>query len=147
MSNSVFDTAEIDKWAKAMLDIAERDLPKESKKFLRDEGTKLKKATLGEAKSKVRADHKKPERFKDAVHYHKSIKRGKVYKYNGALSIRTYSTAPHAHLIEYGFQHMSHGAEAGFVEGNHVFETSGKTFARKYSADCECFVDEVMKKL
>lgn len=59
--------------------------------------------------------------------YIKSIKRGKVYDYNGAHAVRVYSAAPHAHLIEEGHRMVTHdGREVGFVPGHHVFETAWK---------------------
>ena len=147
MSDAVFDTAQLDQWAKDMLQIAETKLPKEAKKFLRKEGNQLRKETIKEAKNKVRADHKKPERYKSAVHYHKSIKRGRVYRYRGDLSIRAYSMAPHAHLLEYGHRLLSHGKEVGVVPGVAVFETARKRFEQTFVDDCEHWIDEVMDKL
>ncbi|MGL5796750.1 MAG: HK97 gp10 family phage protein, partial [Cetobacterium sp.] len=64
---------------------------KDSKEFLKKSGNKLKNKTLNIAKSRVN---------EDTGNYIKSIKRGKVYNFDGNLSVRTYSGAPHAHLIE-----------------------------------------------
>jgi hypothetical protein len=118
--------------------MANDTMPKESKKFLRTEGTKLRKATLSKAKEKVK---------KKTGRYYKSIKRGKVYNYDGALSIRCYSSAPHAHLIEKGHRLVNKdGQEIGWVDGRHVFEETEEEFKGTYYNDCEDFIDEVLDK-
>lgn len=133
-----FDLKEFSDFDKKLLKIANDKMPKESKKFLRNEGTKLKNKTLKNAKEKVQ---------KDTGNYHKSIKRGKVYKYDGSLSIRAYSSAPHAHLLEFGhIQVDSEGNEHGFVEGKHIFEDTKKEFENKYYDDCQKFIDNMLKK-
>ena len=45
------DTSELDGFARDLLNMANDELPKESKKFLRKEATKLRKKTLNKAKS------------------------------------------------------------------------------------------------
>ena len=130
-----FDCAELDIFSKQLERVA-REQPKKSVSFLKKQGTKLKRETSKVAKRRVR---------KDSGFYHQSIKRGKVYTYNGAFSIRCYSSAPHAHLLEKGHRMVTHGGRmVGFVPGVHVFETAGRTFKPKFEEACEDFVDEVM---
>ena len=80
--------------------------PKEVKKFMQSEGTKLKNRTVKTAKSTV---------GEKTGNYLKGIKRGKHYKYsgNGADSIRVYSGRPayHGHLVEYGHEMVTHSRE------------------------------------
>lgn len=138
MSNDGFDITELTNFEKDLIKLANDTMPKESKSFLRKEGSKLKKVTLAKAKSKVK---------KKTGAYFRSIKRGKVYNYNGALSIRTYSSSPHAHLIEKG--HIikdKDGKEHGFKDGLDVFEESEREFQPTYYSDCETFIDEVLDK-
>lgn len=135
-----FDFSELTKFEKNLLDLAENKMPKETKRFLRNEGAKLKRKTLSVAKSKVK---------ENTGNYFKSIKRGKVYKYKGnqALSIRVYSNAPHAHLIEEPHRQVTKdGQEIGFVKGKKVFETAKKGFESKYYSDTKNFLDEVLDK-
>jgi len=133
-----FDISEFSAFEKSLMKLANDTMPKESKKFLRDEGAKLKKKTSAKAKQKVK---------KDTGNYHKSIKRGKVYKYDGDLSIRVYSSAPHAHLIEEGHRQVTKdGKEVGFVKGKHVFEESEKQFQNEYFSDAQNFIDDVLDK-
>ena len=105
---------------------------------MRQEGSKLLRKTKKEAKRvKVRTGN-----------YKKSIKRGKVYEYDGAQAIRVYSTAPHAHLIEDGHRMVTHdGREVGFVPGMHVFEVAGKEFEPEYLADIDEMLVEAVKEL
>lgn len=137
MASAVFDTQELDAYARELAQAA-RDAPKTQKKFMRKEGSKLLRRTKQEARRvKVRTGN-----------YKKSIKRGKVYEYDGAQAVRVYSTAPHAHLIEDGHRMVSHdGRELGFVPGMHIFEVSGKDFQPEFLADIDEMLDEVVKEL
>lgn len=137
MASAVFDTRELDAYARE-LERTARDAPKTQKKFMRQEGSKLLRRTKSEAKRvKVKTGN-----------YKKSIKRGKVYEYDGAQAIRVYSTAPHAHLIEDGHRMVTHdGREVGFVPGMHVFEVAGKGFEPEYLADIDDMLDEAVKEL
>ena len=137
MASAVFDTRELDAYAKE-LERTARESPKLQKKFMRQEGSKLLRRTKSEAKRvKVKTGN-----------YKKSIKRGKVYEYDGAQAIRVYSTAPHAHLIEDGHRMVTHdGREVGFVPGMHVCEVAGKGFEPEYLADIDDMLDEAVKEL
>lgn len=111
---------------------------KEAKKFLRSAGNKLQKKTVAKAESKTK---------KKTGYYIKSIKRGKVYEFDGALSIRTYSTASHAHLIESG--HIikgKDGKEKGFKKGYHIFEETAKEFEEEFEESVEKFIDDLIAK-
>ena len=151
-----FDLGELTKYQKDIIKLAKEKMPKEEKKFLRSEGTKLKKQTLNMAKASVK---------KDTGKYFKSIKRGKVYEYKGtgALSVRVYSSAPHAHLLEYGHRQVLNpgkgegngkgvipgkgiGKEIGFVRGFHVFNNAAVTFNGQYYNDGQEFIDELLRK-
>ena len=136
--NEIFDYSELSDFEKQLLDLANKKMPKETKKMLRTEGTKLKRKTLKTAKQKVN---------KVTGKYFKGIKRGKVYIYskNGALSIRVYNNAPDAHLVEHGHRQVTKdGKEVGFVEGRHVFEDSAKEFKNEYFSDISNFLDNVL---
>lgn len=137
---------ELKKFAKDMEKIAkELDSGAKSKKFMKNEGNKLKKAVLKEAKSKVKAH---------TGNYFKSIKAGKVYKDKdkGGLSIDAYSASSVAHLIEEGHiirgknkKDGSKGKEHGFKSGYHVFDNATKNFKGEFIDDVEKFKDKVFK--
>lgn len=129
----------LDKLSKELLNLANgiKD-GKETKKFLKKEGIKLKNKTISTAKNRVK---------KKTGNYIKGIKSGKVYEYQGAYACRTYSTAPHAHLIEYGHIKKDRtGREHGFQRGYNVFGTAQKEFEEEFYQDTEKFIDEVLMK-
>ena len=140
MSDDGFDISSLTNFEKDLMKFANDTMPKESKKFLRDTGTKLKTATLSNAKSKVK---------KCSGDYFKSIKRGKVYKYNSdELAIRCYSNDPKAHLLENGHrQTTKDGVEIGWVDGYHIFEQAEKEFEGTYYDRAQKFVNGVIEKI
>lgn len=129
----------LDKLSKDLLKMANTiNNGKDAKEFLKKSGNKLKNKTLNVAKSRVK---------ESTGNYIKSIKRGKVYDFKGALAVRAYSTAPHAHLIEYGHIKKDRtGREHGFQRGYNVFETAQKEFEEEFYQDTEKFIDEVLMK-
>ena len=131
----MFDFNELLDLERDMKNIA-KALPKESKTFLARQGTNLKNKTLNRASGLVN---------EKTGNYFKGIKRGKVYFYGSdkVLSVRVYSNAPHAHLIEDG--HKKTGG--GYVDGKSVFDKSQKEFQGEYHQNCKKFVDRMMKKL
>ena len=138
MASRVFDVTELDTFARNMQRSAQQ-FQRKQKSFLRKEGTKLKSKTVSRARTLGRK----------TGNYIKSIKRGKVYDYNGAHAVRVYSTAPHAHLIEEGHRMVTHdGREVGFVKGHHVFELAAEDFEPEYYTDLDEMLDEeVVEKL
>ncbi|WP_256761410.1 HK97 gp10 family phage protein [Cohnella sp. WQ 127256] len=138
MSDDGFDMREIDAFNRRLLNLANNQFPKETKKFLQKEGNKLKTKTRAKVKQKVK---------KDTGNYQKSIKRGKVYKFDGADSVRVYSGDPKSHLIEYGHKIVGKdGTEHGFKQGEHVFADAAQEFNNEFIADCEQFIDEMLDK-
>lgn len=134
-----FNLRELTQFENKLLDLADKTMPREIKKFIRQEGTKLNKKTKTKAKSLVK---------KKTGNYHKSIKKGKVYKYrgNGGISIRVYSSAPHAHLIEKGHRIIVNGQEKGFSQGKRVFEKSENEFKSEFFKDTQNFIDDMLEK-
>lgn len=134
------DTSDIDDWAKTLLEYASSDMPKKSKKFMQNEGNKLKKKTLTKAKSLTK---------KKTGNYYKGIKRGKVYHYRDKNnnSVRVYGGSSHAHLIEYPHRIIIDGVEKGMTEGKYVFEKAAKEFEPEFNEDCEDFSEDILKEL
>lgn len=132
-----FEVSGLDEMTKALGQVQEL-YPKEIKKFMQTEGTKLKNRTLKTAKSNVK---------KKTGNYFKGIKRGKYYKYsgNGADSIRVYAGKPahHGHLIELGHKTPNGGRTKAY----HTFKTSADAFESTYESDCDKFADKIAKPL
>jgi len=132
----------LDKFSKEILNAA-MNFKKgtEAKKFMRREGSKLRKKTKAKAKLLV---------GKKTGRYLKSIKRGKVYNYKGEkdLSIRAYSTDNKAHLIEKGHIIKSRdGKEHGFKKGEYIFEKSNNEFEDQFYEDCSEFIDYMLDEV
>lgn len=134
-----FDTKEIDKFAKELMGFVQDEFPKESKKFMRKQGNELKKVVRKNMKEKVKVNKKTGNLLK-------GLKRGKPYYYKGQLlSIRAYSNAPHAHLIEEGHRKVSQsGKELGFTKGKHIFKESEKEFKSEFNKNAKDFIDKVL---
>lgn len=139
MSRDGFDLSELDEFTSQMLDLAERKMPREVRKFMRTEGTKLRRVTVSTARRETK---------KRTGTYIKGIKRGKVYVYEGdTLSVRVYNSSPHAHLIEDGHRQVTRGGRAvGFVRGKRVFAKAQRAFEAEFLNDCMDFVDELLEK-
>jgi len=140
MNDDSFDFKELTDYEKKLIDMASNKMPRETMKFIRNQGTQLRKSTVKNARAKVK---------KKTGNYFKSIKKGRAYIYsgNGGNSIRIYSNAPHAHLIENGHRIVNKsGAEKGFKPGLHIFEDSRKEFESQFYNDIENFIDDVIGK-
>ena len=138
MSEPSLDVTELTEVSKRLLMMARIQFPRESKKFLQKEGTKLKNATKKKARQK---------KIKKTGNYLKSIKRGRMYKHHGDPSIRVYSSARNAHWVEKGHRIVTKsGREVGFARGQKVFEKAGEEFTNQFVKDCEDFIDELLEK-
>lgn len=139
MSQDVFDFRELTDFEKKLVNLAEKNMPKESRKFLRKEGNELKKITKRNVRSMTN---------KKTGNLLKGIKRGKVYKYsgNGALSVRVYGGSPHTHLINNGHRIVVNGQELGFVAGKHFLEKSAQEFEPIHERNVLQFLDEMLDK-
>lgn len=138
-----FDVKDIDKLTEKLLRAAERTDPKQIRKFMKKEATKLKNKTKAKAKKTVKKSKKDKK-----VHYITSIKAGKVYKYKGdEMAIRVYSSAPHAHLIEYGHEQLTKDKKptGKFVKGKRIFESTRKEFQNQFIDDIEEFAVKNLK--
>lgn len=134
-----FDFSGINAFTGQLLQMAEVQFPKDARRFMQQEGNKLRRVTAAKARQLVK---------RKTGNYLKGIKRGKVYKYQGEeLAVRVFDSSPHAHLIEHGHRQVTKdGREVGFVRGQKVFEKSRRDFADNFAQDCEEFVDQMLAK-
>ena len=140
MGNWESDNNEFQKFADGLLKIAKSVKDgANSKKFLQKEGNKLRKKTVDKAKTTVK---------KYTGNYLKSIKKGKIYNFEGNLSLRVFSSSPHAHLIESGhIKKTPSGEERGFKPGYHVFDKAARDFEDEFVEDAEDFRDGLFENL
>lgn len=148
MARDGIDLSELDAFADSLAR-ASKDNDKRERKFMRDEGTKLRRKTAQRARAsvhKVRVE--RPRYVREAGTYHKSIKRGKLHTKGGALRIRVYSGDPVAHLIEDGWTPKARDGSRGTAQsGKGIFEKSYETFAPEYEKDAEEMIDEMISKI
>jgi hypothetical protein len=123
------------------LTVLEKEFPKQAKQMLVRVGNKAKVIVVKKARQLVK---------EDTGRYHKSIKRGIVFKDDatGELTVRVYSTDPKKHLIEDG--HMivdKNGNEHGFKPGYKVFDKSGQDIEQEFDDILEAEFDRILSKL
>lgn len=146
--NDGFDVSEFIDFADVLTHVA-HTAPKKSKKFMRKEGSKIARRTKARAKAEVGTEHKKPAKYANSKHYVDTIKRSKIFRRpDGSLGISAYSSAPHAHLIEYGHEQISHGKPTGhFVPGKFIFQKEYLAFRDTFIDDVEAFLDEALGEI
>lgn len=111
--------------------------PKEIKRFMQREGTKLRNRTRKKAQSSGVKKH--------TGNYLKGIKRGKYYKYQKDIdSIRVYAGKPayHAHWIEEG-----HETSKKRTKAFHVFSQAIDEYKPTFEKNCEDFAEKILKTL
>lgn len=136
------DIDELTEFTNRLAGINDREVKKRVTNMLRTEGANLRKETIAVAKSKIK---------KKTGNYLKGVKRGKVYLYQGdTWSIRTYSTQPHAHLIEYGHDMVVGGKKGkggevkGYVTGKKIFQTAERRYEPEYFKAVDKMVDDIL---
>lgn len=134
-----FDLEQLDDFFNRLNKVNDPYMQKRVKRFLTNEGNKLKKETISIAQTKVK------ER---TGRYLKGIKRGRVYKYkNETWAVRAYNSQPHAHLIENNKRIVTKGGvEKGIRKGTKVFATAEKNFTEPYIKDADKFIDRILKE-
>ena len=137
-----FDINELDAFSQELLAIANDTMPKETRKFLKKNAKQLSRVTKYIAESQAIGEV--------TGNYFNSFKSGKVYKFNGNLSCRSFNSSPHAHLIEYGHLYKGgfkvKGGEEKFIPGFYVFDKAVRDYSDTFFDESEKFIDDVMKK-
>lgn len=150
MSDDGLDINELTNFEKDLMKFANDTMPKESRKFIKQQGTKLTK--------------KNKEVFKncgigtgDSKEFEKNFKTGKVYKYDGAYSVRAFNgdvvTSKDGKyyslggILNNGFIHKARDGSETFVPGYHFMEKARKDFQNTYYDECEKFVDKIIDKI
>ena len=147
--------SEMSDFQKQLLKQANDIFPDEYVKFLKNEGSKLKKVQQKLAKKQVGEDESNNEvrtvtrRTKNGKTYTKKIKkdyhdcfkRGKIYEVNGTKCIRAFNSARHGHLIEYGHKKYIRGKNTGqYVAGKYIMKQAEYEFTDDFQTDAEKFL-------
>ena len=148
MARDGIDLSELNALATSLAQ-ASKDNDKAQRKFMRGEGTKLRRKTAQRARVEVHKTRvERPKYVREAGQYHKSIKRGKLHTRNGAMRIRVYSGDPIAHLTEGGWTPRARDGSRGTKQpGKGIFEKSYEAFAPEYESDAEEMIDEMIRKI
>lgn len=134
-----FDLSELDAYNSKMLELADREFPNETKKFIRRQG----RAVMSSMKKAYKQDTKK-----HTGNLLKGISMDSfATRTDDGWQIRVRNTAPHAHLIEHGhvFYHRGKKTEK-WVEGKH---TAGKVvlqYGETYPKAVDEFIDQMLEK-
>jgi hypothetical protein len=111
--------------------------PEQAAKFLNEQATKLVKKVrdrtpVGETKRLRRSWRKTKPKIK-----------------GGGMQIEVKSSAPHAHLIEYGhaIKRKKNGPVLGFVPGRHMLEISFNEYNKEMPFEVERWYNELVKEL
>ncbi|GAA0081374.1 HK97 gp10 family phage protein [Clostridium sp. CTA-6] len=133
-----FDTTQLDKFSKQLLNTAKNEYPKKTKAFLRKEAKKLNKSNKSTFTSKGIGE--------ESGNLKKGFKTGKLYKYKGKeLAIRAYNSSPHAHLLNNGWMHKAKNGNEKFIPGFHFIEESAQSFNNEYYTDVDEFLDTLFE--
>lgn len=135
------DITELTQFEKKLLSLANDKMPKESKKFIKKEATKLNTKNKNSYKSKGIEEK--------TGNLLKGFKSGKVYKYDGAWSVRAFNGSSHAHLLDKGFIWKPHKGQSGqekFIPGFNFMDDARKSFEGEYFGDTEKFIDNMLEK-
>lgn len=142
-----FEFAELSDFTKDVIRIAETEFPKELKSFLKGEANKQKKIMVKKAKSEVGTSKGSKKDWIPDKSYHRKIKSGKVYKYDGNDCVRAFNSSPHGHLIENGHRMVTKdGREVGFVQGKHIVKKSSEDFKDEFAKDVEDFAENILNR-
>lgn len=112
MSESVYmDIREWEQFDLDVLNFAQKEMPKECKKFMRREGGKLRTSTRKMARAKLYKTERKAK--EKTGNYLKGIRSTKAWQNaRGDYGVKVksnHSIAPHTHLIEFGHKIITRG--------------------------------------
>ena len=142
-----FDIKQLEKYERDLLSLAQKQLPKESKKFLKKSAGKLTTVNKDAFKSSNAAagsgftEDEMVKRFKA----------GKIYKYGGDLSCRAYSGHPLTHLLDKGFMYKGGGfkiknGKEKWIPGYGFMDKAKNTFEEPYYGLTQQFIADMLNK-
>lgn len=114
-----------------------KECPEKGAEFLDGQGKKL--AKMVKARTPVGPTRK----------LKKSWRRSKPKQKYDLIQVEVKSTAPHAHLIEYGhvIKNRKDGPELGFIPGKHMLQTSFDEMNSQWEGDLRKWFDDLIKEL
>lgn len=142
MSKDGLDVSQLTDFGQEILEIATKEMPKVTEKFMRAEAKKLKNKAVRKARK---------ETNEKTGNYLKGFKAGsKVYSYGDArYNVIVRNKAPHAHLIEEGHNIVtSKGEKVGVAPGKHILENTAIEFESQFAKHIEKnLAEKVIKEM
>lgn len=133
-----FDVSELNDLTKELIDLAEKQYPKEAKAFLRQEA--------GDTRNLLKSNTTLTTNRKTG-NLLKGIDRGAPHTYQGDHQIRVYNKAPHAHLLEHGHRLVIKKTDTGKrTEGKFMAAFTTRRMKQQMAEDVEKFIDDLLEK-
>lgn len=132
------DTHELDQLDRDLLKLARETMPRECKRFMRREGGRAATRTRQGARATVK---------KKTGNYFRSIKASRAWRSGSGYGDKVYSTAHHAHLLEYGHGIVVHGHATGNkTRAFRIMEKGIQSFDGQFFSDTKVFIDQMVEK-
>lgn len=146
MAEALFSSGDLDEFYERMTRLYMTEYPKEAKRHLRKEATRLK--TQLRQNTALAIKQQKTGNLTKAKNY-------TVYglkAYNNGFQVRVANKAPHAHLFEHGHEGFvwSWGkmgfVHIGYVEGRHPAAYTKKSFEVQFIRDTADWVEDMLDR-
>ena len=133
-----FNVKGIDELEKSIIKLAQNVAPKESQKFMQEQGNLFKKDVKTALGTKFK-------RKTGNLTNSKNLKRGRVYFYKIGESYQVrIHFAPHTHLLEYGFYNVR---ARKHIKGKGVVWSTEAAFAGKFEKAVDEFIDKLIEEI
>ena len=163
MGETGFFYDELTDFQKDMMDLALKGFPKETDKFLRQEGRKLTALQKRIARQDVGTTKGIKKGWKKATSYMAGFRTSKIFIRDDIKKVSAHNKAPHAHLVEYGhmqiprsekrattkegrkaqYKKRKAAKDTKYTHGKYVITASYNEFKHQFASDCEKFTDDV----
>ena len=140
-------TEGLSEFSKELLDLANKEFPKDTKNFLQRAGNKFKS---------IAKENYKRGTSTGTKNLVKGLKRDRAYKYGqDEWQVRVKNTAPHAWLVEHGHVMLGNKSQGkpklmvgntgeAFVRGKNIMGKTAKAFPSEYQSMAEEFIDKML---
>lgn len=142
MSDLYCDISEWTKFDVDVLNFVQKEMPVETKKFMRREGGRLKTTTKKIARARI---HKKTGNYLKGV---KNTRAWRNAKGDYGVKVRgDHKIAPHTHLIEYGHRVVTRrGRDTGYRSKDfNIYRDANTGFQGKFFNDAHVFTGQMME--
>ena len=127
------DISEWTEFDKDLLRFVEDTMPRETKKFMRREGGRLRTLSRQTGRASVR---------KKTGNYFKGIRSTRAWKNSmGGYGVKVRATAPHSHLLETGHYVYRRGVNTHKrTRAFEIMKRANRSFEGRFWGDCQTFI-------